>query len=354
MSVRINDGGFDYKISSDNTQLIIGKCSAAGAYPANPNYLLLSDQATAPFSGYKASVGINLFCNNGTAPGIMLSNGSTGVTGAILAGTVGLGFQGNRFIFDCPNPASNTGLFQVSTSVAFDGAAASQAGNVLFTTGTFNINASTVQWGGSTLVKATQSLDATFPATTFGTLSYRCLTLNHTSHVGIKFTANTYTGGIGLTSTSGVLNLTGQAVYMIIASPSGTAQIHRIVSGTTYTVGTITTTAGNLSDISLKTNIQPYQNCLDKIINLQPISFTWLDEKNATPGKLGEVGFVAQDVIDIVPEIVVKGPDNILSVRYDQLTAVLAGAVKELNDKLSKQTSLIAELTNKLSSLESI
>ena len=64
------------------------------------------------------------------------------------------------------------------------------------------------------------------------------------------------------------------------------------------------------------------------------MSFKWKDSSRFGPQ--GEVGFIAQEVQEVVPELVaVNGDaDETLSVHYPQLTAVLTSALQTALDRI--------------------
>ncbi len=89
------------------------------------------------------------------------------------------------------------------------------------------------------------------------------------------------------------------------------------------------------SDVRLKDNIVPLSGALAKVKSLQGISFSWKDSGQA------EIGFIAQDVEKIVPELVVTGNDGLKAVKYGNIVALLVEAVK---DQQAQIDSLEAEL----------
>jgi hypothetical protein len=105
--------------------------------------------------------------------------------------------------------------------------------------------------------------------------------------------------------------------------------------------GALTNTS---SDISLKKNIININNCLEKNNQLRPVYYNWIDIKR---GEQIEVGLIAQEVEKIVPEVIGKNSDGLLSLDYAKLTAILIGAVKELTEKLDTQDIEIKELDSK-------
>jgi len=104
------------------------------------------------------------------------------------------------------------------------------------------------------------------------------------------------------------------------------------------------------SDARLKDNIIPLQNSLEKVLKLQGVNFTWLND----PSKTLDIGFIAQDVEEVVPELVIKdNNDGMLSVKYQNISALLVESVKEqqkeiesLKAKIEKLEKLIEQLMN--------
>ena len=110
--------------------------------------------------------------------------------------------------------------------------------------------------------------------------------------------------------------------------------------GYTLTVmGTAWVTGGvwSGSDSRWKTNIQPIPNALDKVLQLNGISYNWRQSEfpqNKFDDKT-HIGFIAQDVESIVPELVTTGPDGFKGLDYNGMTSLLVGAIKELNTRTS-------------------
>jgi len=116
------------------------------------------------------------------------------------------------------------------------------------------------------------------------------------------------------------------------------------VAGTAYSTDGWTTS----SDIKWKKNIKPLQNSLEKVTNLNGVSFNWrtdeYTEKMFSEDK--QIGFIAQDVEKVFPELVSTDDDGNKSVYYDKMTAVLLESVKELkaqNDALKKRLTYLEQ-----------
>jgi len=106
------------------------------------------------------------------------------------------------------------------------------------------------------------------------------------------------------------------------------------------TTGTYTTSGWqHSSDRRLKTNIQPIQSSLDRILELQGISFNW-----KTDSEKREIGFIAQDVEKIIPEIVAKDQDGYYSIAYGNFAPLLVEAIKEQQEIIESQNKRIGQL----------
>jgi hypothetical protein len=93
-----------------------------------------------------------------------------------------------------------------------------------------------------------------------------------------------------------------------------------------------------------KTNIQNLEPQLNKVLQLQPVTFDWKEKKGERPS----IGLIADDVINIYPEFVVKNKENeIEGIDYSKLTAVLIQSVKELKEIIDRQQEQINALLTK-------
>ena len=76
-------------------------------------------------------------------------------------------------------------------------------------------------------------------------------------------------------------------------------------------------------------------DALDKVTKLRGIKYEWktdeFKEMNFTAGK--QIGVIAQEIEEVVPEIVSSDEQGFKSVDYAKLTALLIEAVKELKDE---------------------
>tara|TARA_B100000242_G_C42661032_1_gene310277 strand:- start:12 stop:512 length:501 start_codon:yes stop_codon:yes gene_type:complete len=92
-------------------------------------------------------------------------------------------------------------------------------------------------------------------------------------------------------------------------------------------------TAFSSSDVSLKENITPISNAVDKVRSISGNTFTW-NEKSVYNGKEG-TGIIAQEIEALeLPGVTETREDGTKAVRYDRLVPLLIEAIKELDGKI--------------------
>lgn len=110
----------------------------------------------------------------------------------------------------------------------------------------------------------------------------------------------------------------------------GTLITSPLITGNNITGTTITATDFNsTSDVRLKINISSIESPLDKISKLNGVRFNW--KENNTPS----IGFIAQDVEQIIPEVVHTGSDGMKTINYGLLVALLVEAIKEQQKQIN-------------------
>ena len=92
-------------------------------------------------------------------------------------------------------------------------------------------------------------------------------------------------------------------------------------------------TAFSSSDMTLKENITPIQNAVDKVLSISGNTFTW-NEKSVYSGEEG-TGIIAQEIEALeLPGVTETRQDGTKAVRYDRLVPLLIEAIKELDGKI--------------------
>ncbi|MES2285562.1 MAG: tail fiber domain-containing protein [Bacteroidota bacterium] len=144
--------------------------------------------------------------------------------------------------------------------------------------------------------------------------------------------------------------LTNGFVGIGTATPS---QALHVVGSICYTGG-----IGACSDFRYKQNITPLSNSLSNILKIQGVNYFWRTEefpKNKF-NKEKQIGFIAQDLEKIYPEIILTDDKGYKSVDYSRLTPMLVEAIKELNSKNESQNAsqekLILQLKNTIDEMQ--
>ena len=87
----------------------------------------------------------------------------------------------------------------------------------------------------------------------------------------------------------------------------------------------------NLSDIRVKDNVKTINNALEKVSNLRGVEYTRKDVENKEKKHLG---LIAQEVSEILPEVVSKDNNDLLNISYINIIGVLVESIKELKEKV--------------------
>ena len=116
---------------------------------------------------------------------------------------------------------------------------------------------------------------------------------------------------------------------------NGTGMMGELSGAGNLTVKGDVVAYGSPSDISLKENIKPIKNPLGKIKKLKGVTFDWKKSKSILDIK-EDYGFIAQDVKKIVPELVRKNENELLSMRHQGVIPILVEAIKELEARVKE------------------
>ena len=114
--------------------------------------------------------------------------------------------------------------------------------------------------------------------------------------------------GIGITGPSYPLHVSGNVSNISIYST------HDIVA---------------FSDQSVKTNIRPIENALERVVQSRGVLYDRTDS-----GEKDNIGFIAQELEIEFPELVVTNEDGTKAVKYQNTVAVLFEAIKELKAEI--------------------
>lgn len=111
-----------------------------------------------------------------------------------------------------------------------------------------------------------------------------------------------------------------------------------------------------VSDMRYKKNIIPMQNSLSNILKINGVRYDWKQEE--FPEKhfsdKNQIGFIAQEIEKIFPEMVFTDDKGFKSVDYARLTPVLVEAMKELNSRNEKLEIKNQKLESRLDKIEAL
>jgi hypothetical protein len=85
------------------------------------------------------------------------------------------------------------------------------------------------------------------------------------------------------------------------------------------------------SDKRLKTNIVTLSKPLDKLNKIGGYEFDWIVKEGIHENEGHDVGVIAQEVEEVLPEIVTTRNNGYKAVRYEKMVALLIECIKEQN-----------------------
>ena len=128
------------------------------------------------------------------------------------------------------------------------------------------------------------------------------------------------------TNDGGILSIRRQGTQVGVISVT--------TSGTTY---------NTTSDIRLKQNIEPLV-ATDKLMAMNPVSYAWKSD----PDGPRSMGFIAQEMQEVMPEAVSTGDDEdaMMSMDYGRITPILVSALQDAHRKIEQLEQRIADMEN--------
>ncbi len=150
-------------------------------------------------------------------------------------------------------------------------------------------------------------------------------TANAAAHVIFSTSGNGWVIGMGSQSSS-----SGNTFYF---SPDPTSALNKVATLTTG--GVWSTSGGGTSDLRTKEDIDyNFDNGIESILKLQPTKFKF----KTAPDKQRR-GFIAQDVLDVIPDLVLgdgEKENGTYGLDYDGILALAVKAIQELTQKVNE------------------
>jgi hypothetical protein len=259
-------------------------------------------------------------------PGISIKSGGNGSVDPFKVTWSG-GAEGSMFIVD---DNGNVGINKSSPSEKLDVDGTILASNNIRANGELQANGSAAVYGSSSLG--------------YGVFSgyrgnYNHMITSRGSVTGSR-SAPTFTGAHETTFIEYCHTSSSGFFFKTSHNPTY-AEICRITTGGVYhQTGTFSS-----SDISLKDNIEVIPNALDKVNAIRGVSYN----RNDLDDNPRHVGVIAQEVEEVLPEVVEDSPDGIKQLAYGNMVALLVEAIKEQDANYKAE---IAALKSRLDALE--
>ena len=105
------------------------------------------------------------------------------------------------------------------------------------------------------------------------------------------------------------------------------------------------------SDFRLKKNIQPMKQVVEKIMKLDPKQYLYLQQDDNSPM---EIGFIAQEVLSIFPDLVEIGEDGYYQMNYDDFGILAIKAIQEQQQQLESYQKHIHSLEQEVRELKEL
>jgi hypothetical protein len=340
----------------------------------------------------------NLSAAGGTFTGTLSAADGT-FTGALSGGTISIGSGSNIFKADgngiyLGDATFGSAPFRVTPGGALTATNATITGNITSTVGSiggWTIDSNSIFSGtkgtdgaytaaaGSVTISSQGWISSkNFRISSTGAVNADVIDVNDVLATSAKF--GTSRGNYTIAIDSSAMTLAGYSrfnlgavagivgtytSYIAFMDNAGTT-IQSSLSSTGLLVGgsaTITGTLGVTGDITsqasdkrLKENIIPITSALDKVNKLNGVYFNFTDkanELNKNLSKNRQVGFLAQEIQSVLPEIVKPAPfdididgnsisgENYLTIHYEKVVPLLLQAIKELKLELDEVRKLI-------------
>ena len=156
------------------------------------------------------------------------------------------------------------------------------------------------------------------------------------------------TDGIEIRGSDNSLYITRSSIcaYLNRTTSDGSIMHFRRNNSTVGSISVTTsgTTYNTTSDLRLKENIEPLV-ATDKLMAMNPVSYNW----KAEPDGPRSMGFIAQEMQDVMPEAVSVGDDEdaMMSMDYGRITPILVSALQDAHRKIEQLEQRLADMEAK-------
>jgi hypothetical protein len=158
--------------------------------------------------------------------------------------------------------------------------------------------------------------------------------------------------GIGVTAPSAKLHVSGTVMFSnLTTSATNRAVCINTVDGE---IRMSTTTSCSSSDARFKINVEPVRGALSLLNAMEPVRYNWNIAAYPSMGfqDRRDIGFIAQQIEPILPEVVFTDSAGYKSVEYGKITSLIVAGVQELDKAMTRQGELIVAVGDRVKTIE--
>ena len=276
----------------------------------------------------------NITTAQNSANGAFASASAYSASAAVVANTNANSAAG-AFASASAYSASLASTISTNSGSAYTSISASNA-NVTAISGAFanntvTFNGSAIKLGGSATITATATNALT---------------------IGTGLSGTSYNGSTAVTiANTGVTSITGTANQVVASASTGGVTLslpQSIATTSAVTFASVTATgdivAYSTSDRRHKNNIQIIGDALSKVTKLNGVTWEWNDDVDAVTKQSPKTGLIAQEVQEVLPEVVTERENGFLGLDYSKMVGLLVEAIKEQQNQIHSLTLEIEKL----------
>ncbi len=173
------------------------------------------------------------------------------------------------------------------------------------------------------------------------------LQVTNTGNSSDALTISTVGGGVGVFShangAAGVHAIGNPGIYV---EARGLPYMAGIFDGNVDISDACTAAAFyETSDARFKSDVRPIENALESALELRGVTYEMNNDRGTTTdAPARDIGFIAQEVRSVLPEVVYQKNDGFLSVSYTRIVPILIEALKEQQIQIEMLEERLARL----------
>ena len=179
-------------------------------------------------------------------------------------------------------------------------------------------------------------------------LNAKQATLTAGSNITITTDGTTHTiaatggGGSGGSGGSGIFTVSGNNAYYNTGNIGigTTTPTHSLdVVGEIHATGNIVSFTS--SDRKLKNNLRPIEEPLEKLKKINGYTFEWVKNKDIHSFEGKDIGVIAQEIEEVLPEVTITREDGYKAVRYEKMVPFLISCIKAQQTQIDELRELL-------------